>query len=151
MITVAVNSRPRRQAAVLIFGAILWIFPALGNAQQSSKPSPGAGTINLTEQNAGQTIQAWTGSEIVIQLPANPTTGYSWASTANPAPLVFEKSQYLADSRNEGVAGSGGTQLFQFAADVSGSAKITLEYRRSWEKDAPPAKTFSVTINVVSK
>jgi inhibitor of cysteine peptidase len=71
--------------------------------------------------------------------------------TADPAPLVFEKSQHLADSRNEGVAGSGGTQIFQFAADVSGSAKITLEYRRPWEKDAPPAKTFSVTINVVSK
>ena len=41
-----------------------------------------------------------------------------------------------------------GYQTIEFVAKSAGEVLLKLEYRRPWEKDAPPARTFTVTIAV---
>jgi len=110
----------------------------------SAAPPP----ITLIGQDAGKTFEVAVGQQVRVQLPSNPTTGYQWSVLGDPAPLKFVKSDYAADPQAAGRMGAGGTQTLRFTAKASGKVELKLGYARSWEKDVPPAKTFSVTIVV---
>jgi inhibitor of cysteine peptidase len=102
----------------------------------------------VTDKDDGKTVQMSVDQALFVRLPSNPTTGYSWTLTANPAPLALIKSDFAPDAAKNGVMGAGGTQILQFAAKDTGTATISLGYRRPWEKDTPPARTFTVTITI---
>ena len=38
--------------------------------------------------------------------------------------------------------------VFQLSANSAGLATLTFVYRRSWEYNVPPAKTFAIRVNV---
>ena len=116
----------------------------VGCAAQSVKSTP---PVNLTDKDNGKAVQLRVGQTLTIQLPSNPTTGFSWTLPEKPVLLAVEKNEYVASTAKNGMAGVGGTQAFSFAAKDVGSATITLNYRRPWEND-PPAKTFTVTITI---
>jgi predicted secreted protein len=46
------------------------------------------------------------------------------------------------------TVGAGGVEVWRFKAMKAGRQGLQFEYRRPWEKGAPPAKivTFSVTV-----
>jgi inhibitor of cysteine peptidase len=116
---------------------------SFGQPPQTSQTKP---TITLTEKDTGATLQMRVGQTLLIQLPANPTTGYTWTVNGSVAPLTKSgKTNYAA---NSSAMGAGGTQSLTFYAENTGTATITLDYRRPWEND-PPAKTFTVTFTVI--
>ena len=102
----------------------------------------------VTEKDGGKTVQMSADQPLFVRLPSNPTTGYTWTLTANPAPLALIKSDFAPDITKNRVVGAGGTQILQFAAKDAGTATISLGYRRPWEKDTPPARTFTVTVAI---
>lgn len=104
--------------------------------------------ITVTEQDSDRTIEVAVGQKIFVQLPSNPTTGYQWNVLGGTAPLEFVKSGYATDPPAAVRAGAGGTQTLQFTAKAPGKGELKLGYARPWEKDVPPAKTFSATIVV---
>jgi len=44
--------------------------------------------------------------------------------------------------------GAGGTQLLILKAGASGTATMTVNYARPWEKNAKPARSIMLKINV---
>ena len=88
-----------------------------------------------------------------IELPSNPTTGYSWYPTRkiekNPI-ISLVKSGYEADdtpvrhsskgATAGGLAGSGGTQYWEIKGKKVGNYTLTLQYKRPWEKKTKPAE-----------
>lgn len=111
--------------------------------------SPAAGpTTTLTERDTGKSIEISIGQTVLVRLASNPTTGYSWSMHGNPAPLEFVKSDYNADPQGKHRVGASGVQTVQLMAKSAGKAELKLEYKRPWEKDAPPTKTFAATIVV---
>jgi inhibitor of cysteine peptidase len=44
--------------------------------------------------------------------------------------------------------GAGGTELWTFKAVGAGKTTIALNYARPWEKDIPPAKSETFTVDV---
>jgi predicted secreted protein len=46
------------------------------------------------------------------------------------------------------IVGAAGTETFMFQATASGSAMITLDYKRGWETDVAPEKTITLTVEV---
>ena len=102
----------------------------------------------VTAQDSRKTIEVSIGQKLIVQLPSNPTTGYRWSVVGSPAPLEFVKSDYTTDPQAASRPGAGGTQTLQFTAKSAGKAELKLGYTRTWEKDVPPVKTFSVTIVV---
>lgn len=109
-------------------------------------PGPPSG-LGLGEAANGKTFTLQKGAQITLQLPGNPTTGYSWeASVSNPA--VLKQSSAPVYKPTGAALGSGGTYTFWYETVGSGSSDLTLVYRRSWETDVAPLKTFRVTVSV---
>jgi inhibitor of cysteine peptidase len=47
-----------------------------------------------------------------------------------------------------GMVGVPGEQVWSFSAQGTGHAVLTYVYARPWEKNAEPAKTFTLTVTV---
>ena len=103
----------------------------------------GAGT--LTEADDGQTISVKVGDTFAIELPGNPSTGYSWNGSADPA--VVELTGEPAFEPDSDAIGAGGTITLIFEAVETGEAELELQYSRVWES-VQPLDTFSVTVVV---
>lgn len=100
-------------------------------------------TVVLDESDDGTTLQASPGDVIVVELEANPSTGYSWVVPETPG-LVLVDESYL--DRAPDVAGSPGTTRFEFEVESAGTITMVLEYRRPWLPDEAPDRTFTITI-----
>lgn len=103
--------------------------------------------VILTMDNDGETITLQVGQEMHIFLAGNPTTGYMWEALDVDAAVLrlAGEPDYAAASD---ALGSGGEFDFLFTATAPGETELTLIYHRSFEKDVPPKRTFSVKVVV---
>ena len=138
---------PFRAVLLLLAIAIGFSSAAAQHAKAgpNAKPAP---AITLTEQDNGRDIDLNAGETLIVRLPSNPSTGYNWIVAGEPSPLELQKSTFQKKSSNSKVVGASGTSVFRLSASSSGISNLTLVYRRSWEYNTPPMKTFSVRVNV---
>ncbi|WP_280240447.1 protease inhibitor I42 family protein [Nocardia abscessus] len=95
----------------------------------------------------GQERRLHVGQRLIVALPANPSTGYSWSIAKVDAAVV--KLDGEADFEPDPVApGAGGTSVWTFVGAAAGATALTMEYTRPWEQGLEPARTFSLTIEV---
>jgi len=136
--------------------AILCVLPALAEAPPA-KPGPADVELAVSEDNALR-LTARKGQTVRIRLGGNATTGYEWAlvsqtdakGKACDVLSPVGKIEYQPHPAG-GKVGVGGEFLATFQAAKPGLAKLTFAYKRPWEKDKDPIKTFAVSVNVVSK
>ena len=95
-------------------------------------------------------IEVVIGQNFSFTLETNPTTGYKWelAGTLDQGVVKFIANEYKAAEPRR--IGSGGNEIWTFQAVGAGSAKITLQYVRSWERPFSPVKT-SIFYIIVGK
>jgi inhibitor of cysteine peptidase len=104
-----------------------------------------AGASTLTEADDGQTVRLQVGDTFAIELPGNPSTGYSWNGSAEPEVVVLTgEPAFEADSD---AIGAGGMITLTFEAVEAGEAELELQYSRAWES-VQRLETFSVTVVV---
>ena len=81
--------------------------------------------------DAGAEIPVADGERFAIELPANPSTGYSWRVTP-PDGVAIESDELLpVPEGQEGMAGVGTTQRWVFAVERAANGTIVFE-------DVPP-------------
>ncbi|MCX7047938.1 MAG: protease inhibitor I42 family protein [Candidatus Sumerlaeota bacterium] len=125
--------------------------PTPGATSQTSALKP-AQELDLSA--SGQTVTLEVGQQLRVRLKGNPTTGYSWSDPKIEGAAVESagKPEYVTDNAKrpdaQRLVGAGGEFVFTFSAKKEGTSKITLEYRRPWEKETPPIKTFTCTVVV---
>lgn len=109
--------------------------------------APGGGTHQLHEQDTGQTVELRAGEQLEVVLAGNPTTGYRWEQTGGDVVILRPAGEpsFTADST---LVGASGTFVFRFAGAAAGQTTLTLVYRRSFEAEIPPLKTFEAPIVV---
>lgn len=73
------------------------------------------------------------GDALILSLPANPTTGYSWEVTEISSQLRYEGQQFLETEDGAGRLGAGGTAELFFTAQDAGTGTARLEYKRPWD------------------
>jgi inhibitor of cysteine peptidase len=100
----------------------------------------------LTQADNGRTIEAQPGARIVVTLPENPTTGYSWAMDGEGEALPLVSSEYAATPA-AGVGG-GGKRTLVFEAKTPGTASLRLKRWREWEGEASVRERYAVTVQV---
>ncbi|MCI7420840.1 MAG: protease inhibitor I42 family protein [Alphaproteobacteria bacterium] len=109
-------------------------------------------TLTLTQEESGKTVILSAGETAAIQLPENPTTGYSWEFFPEPENqnvIGNIKEEYTQDKAEAGMVGVGGTKTYSFVAKQSGNITIKGYYYRPWEnKDTGSAATVSYKIEV---
>ena len=103
----------------------------------------------LTETSNGTTVNVRAGSLVILRLPSNPTTGFSWES-ASSGNLGAPEIAYVPDPVPAGTIGSGGTSQFTWTASAAALGKnlIRLDYKQPWDKTRTPVRQFTLTLNV---
>jgi inhibitor of cysteine peptidase len=129
-----------------IFGVI-----GSGFAEQvgpTEHPPTAPGVTIVSGQTGGQ-VNVKIGAVLEVRLEANHTTGYSWiaAPVANPV-LMRQGAAKYEEHAAGGKAGVGGVEVWRFKAVKAGRQGLSFEYRRPWEKNAPPAKIVTYSVSV---
>jgi len=104
--------------------------------------------IVLTENANGKKAVIYRYQPLVIKLPSNPTTGYSWSISSEPASQTLKliSSKYIAPKSN--LVGAPGQEVWLFRALGPGKTMFKLSYSRPFEKNEKPAKEFMLAITV---
>lgn len=114
-----------------------------------------AAKLQLDDSADGTTQQIKKGEVMAITLESNITTGYSWfAVISNPKVLVqMGEPEYQEPSSSSGtpLLGAAGMQTFLLQAAETGTATVTLEYKRSFEETVTPEKTITIMVQVDGK
>ena len=106
----------------------------------------GHGCLRAVASGCGGQLVLATGSEVILRLPATPSTGYRWQWASALPEAVHCKELPLAMSQDD-LPGAPGEQQWQCQLPQKGRFVLTLGYQRSWEK-LPPVRTFNVTLQV---
>lgn len=104
--------------------------------------------VIVDESKEGKTVTVTEGTDVVVHLAGNPTTGYAWTVASTDRTFGYpESEQYLAADES---IGGGGTYEFIWATEgglsMVGKHTVTLQYKRSWESTAADTFTFKVDI-----
>ena len=117
-------------------------------------PKPGPSETEIPDLNAGEVLEMQEGylkldgSDLIIALRGNPTTGYDWEHAEQGDSLTFKGSEYKQDAAAPNTGGVGGTFTFIYELAKPGETKLTFTYARPWETDAEPLETVIVTVVV---
>jgi len=88
-----------------------------------------------------------TGDEMTLDLPSNPSTGYSWVVTEKTKVFATDDNQFIAENGEEVLAGAGGITQFHIAALKEGVGTMTLQYKQDWEGGQVDG-TYDLTLTV---
>jgi inhibitor of cysteine peptidase len=143
----------RRWGWILLGVATAVIFGVMrdGFAEQvgTAEHPPTTPEVTVISGQTGGQVSLKVGAVLEVRLEANHTTGYSWiASPVANAVLMRQGAAKYEEHASGGKAGVGGVEVWRFKAVKAGRQGLQFEYRRPWEKNAPPAKvvTYSVTV-----
>ena len=106
-------------------------------------------TITLTEADKGKTIAVQQGTEVLIRLNENPTTGYRWAIDQSDDTVLPLQSANFSSTPSAAV-GAGGARLFTFTAKQPGTVQLQFKRCREWQGDASIIERYDVTIQIHS-
>jgi inhibitor of cysteine peptidase len=126
----------------------LTLLTALALATATLDAAFGDKTVTLTDKDIKDAkVELAKGDKLVVKVASNKTTGFSWvvASKENDM-LKWGKSEYQAPEK--GKPGAGGTEIFTFTAEKAGEVEIEMHYKRSFEKDKEPAKTYKFKVTI---
>lgn len=120
------------------------------SSDSETEPTP-QGRITLDDATDGQTIHATVGQSIVVRLAANASTGYAWSKpdligrSVVPDGLGRYEAKRQVDEPRDGAGGIWTTPLL---AQSPGTTEVRMSYRRPWETDTPPVRTFALKVVV---
>ena len=103
------------------------------------------GTVMITPESNGRTVELRTDQELLVRLPGNPAMGYRWSLAAAPA-AVLKLQGLPAIERDPG--GGPVVEIWRFTTAHTGQQVLVFDYRLPWETDAPPARQLSFTVTV---
>jgi inhibitor of cysteine peptidase len=129
------------KTALFTFMILALLTGSLAACQSNAEP------IKISEQHAGETITLNTGDALLIELDGNITTGFNWIPAPQDPVLLNQVGETKVTSESDQL-GAPGKIVLQFKAVTQGQTLLHLDYKRSWETDVAPEKTFEVTVVV---
>ncbi len=102
--------------------------------------------LHIDENFFNQTVHLPIGQVIELRLKENPTTGFRWSFATDGRPSCA----VIGDGfeQQKGPPGAGGDHAWRIEAVRAGTCHLELLYRRPYEPDAPPARTFVLDVQV---
>ncbi|WP_406280921.1 protease inhibitor I42 family protein [Nocardia sp. NBC_00881] len=106
--------------------------------------------VRVTDADNGQERGLHAGQRLVVTLPSNPSTGYSWRIAELDDALVKQDgvADFEPDPTVPVAPGSGGSAVWTFVGVGTGVTQLTMDYARPWEQGMEPAERFSLTLEV---
>lgn len=110
---------------------------------------PQTNEVLVHATQADQTVDVRVGQQLVVSLPGNPTTGFTW-EVAQIDESILSQDGATTFQPDSSAIGAGGTITLRFETKAAGESPLTLIYHRPFEPNTPPAQTFSVTVQVAA-
>jgi inhibitor of cysteine peptidase len=101
-----------------------------------------------TEMIKGDKVELAKGDKLIVKLPSNRTTGFSWTMGSKESDVLKSAGKPEYEPGDKKAVGSGGTDVFTFTAGAKGDTEIELQYKRPFEKDKEPAKIYKFKVTV---
>lgn len=121
----------------------------MGCSSDSSETQARTNTVSITNANQCQLLSLDQSQELLVTLPSNPSTGYSWSISHLPSILLeLPAPVNVAEKTAQPLLGSEAQTTWRFKATTVGQDKLEMVYNKPWEKNVKPAKTFSCNITV---
>jgi inhibitor of cysteine peptidase len=138
----------RRIVAIVAFGCLLLATAALAGCSTPSTSGTGISSTAVVVTNAdnGKTVDAAAGSTLSVQLPGNPSTGYTWSTDGDLPAMLTQDGEPSFEASSAGTPGSGGTMTMKYTVTAAGTGDLKLKYWRTFEPTVAPVSTFSVTV-----
>ena len=104
-------------------------------------------TLMLGPSSNGHSYTVAPQTRIVVTLPSNQTTGFSWHLAARPDGHVVKlvSHRYVAPKTKR--VGAGGKEIWRFRAVGAGSTRLRLVYEQAGQMQ-PVGRRYSVKIHV---
>jgi inhibitor of cysteine peptidase len=131
------------QRALFLAGALALLS---GPAARADEAKDKAVTVTDKEDKGKVTVPK--GGALVVKLPITTGTGYTWVVAKNDAEQLKPVGKSTIEKPDKPVPGVKTIQVFRFDAAAAGTSELTLEYKRPFEKDKPPAKTYRIIVKV---
>jgi inhibitor of cysteine peptidase len=130
-----------RWAGALVAAALLGaaLLVACGGSSGTDAPASGATIRVAPDPHGTTTVDVKVGDTVVVELDANPTTGFSWKLTAGDT-FEITDSKYVPDPDSQGMAGAGGTQVITLKVTRDGTSDLIGTYRQQWNSPSPGAQ-----------
>jgi inhibitor of cysteine peptidase len=104
--------------------------------------------MQFDEQHNGEQVVLDSGTAFAVYLREQPTTGYRWRVDSSGEPACqLRGDTFDGDASGHG---GGGVRVLHFETVEAGLGVIELAYRRAWETDAPPARQFTLRVQVAA-
>ncbi len=114
--------------------------------------------VQLSDADNGKTVRVARGGMVTVALESNPSTGFGWyaGEMAGPELALSGEPTFVPPASTSPVVGAAGTQVFTFVTTDVGMpppgtpavVQVTLEYKRGFEPNTPPEKTFKFTVEI---
>ncbi len=102
-------------------------------------------SVDIT--SSGKEVSLGAGGTLTVTLDSNATTGYSWNENANISDKsVIQQISHKYQAAATPMPGAPGKEIWTFKALQAGKSVVSMEYRRPFEPNAEPAKTFTLTV-----
>lgn len=107
--------------------------------------STGAYTIDLGLKDNDEILDVSAGTVIIIKLPQNGTTGYTWQYTVNENLIKVVKDEFIPfEPPGSDWVGGGGTRILKLEVIGGGEGKVIMNYVCPWDNET--AGYFSITL-----
>ncbi|MEN9879637.1 MAG: hypothetical protein RIQ55_283 [Pseudomonadota bacterium] len=104
--------------------------------------------VTASLSDSGGTASLVPYQPLVVRLPTNPSTGYVWSYAVAGDDVLRLDTVTGEAPAPDGMVGVPGLEVWSFRAQGTGTAVLTYVYARPWEKNALPAKTFTLRVEV---
>lgn len=105
--------------------------------------------VSVDESHNGKKVEIAVAGTLTVTLESNPTTGFQWELASISDQAVLEKQSNTFEAPEDtGMVGAPGKEVWTFKALKKGSSIVSMEYRRPWEEDVEPDKTFTLSVVV---
>jgi inhibitor of cysteine peptidase len=105
------------------------------------------GDATVTGEDANRTVVVDVGVSAIVELPANPSTGYTWEIVEIDRAVLSPAGEPVFESDSPSLVGAPGLLCFTLEAMEPGTTDVRFVYHRPWE-DVEPIDEFTVTIEV---
>jgi inhibitor of cysteine peptidase len=105
-------------------------------------------TVTVTEKEKDTTVTLNKGDVLVVKLSIQGGTGYTWVVAKKNAAVLKPMGKPETEKPDKPKPGGSLTMVFRFTAEAKGTSDLEMEYKRPFEKDKAPLKTFKLSVKV---
>ena len=139
------------RAASISGPAVMLVLTMLSTAMldAASAGTDGEKTVTLTVKEKATELKLTKGDTFELKLQMQGGTGYTWQIAKDDQKILKSKGEPTTETMGEAKPGGPQLRVFRFQAVAAGTCELELHYRRPFEKDKPPEKTYKLTLQVV--